>query len=535
MWLIAPVFVAGLLILINFLSYLSVSKIGTDAVSWFLPAKSILNGTGLPYLDYWDTKPTGLILFSALWMFIFGDTINSFRSLHLLMTTVVLFGMMRFYSKLFSKIIFNIVYIFSAIIFMSSLIQTQPLLIELFGLFFTTLAINILISEKIRIETKSFLVSFFFILGGQMKESYAILSISALPFALHVLIYKKEYFKKVIYWAFLGALLCLSILIMFLFLTKTMTSYLEVFRFIMNYNSPSKFYQSFEIPKSTFIYLQYTVQSFFLIFLTFFIYIKTKIGQFSFKKAIVNKKLKFDISLSFPEINNIHIIAIFYVIGACIGFYMQNKFGSHYNAQMVFPIMILISLPIYLLSESILFGTKIFKKNIFIRRIFTIVTILFITVLSFPKKAYFVGYNFKELNYEYTMFRLNTGNNPDMTVENEIINKTKPSDCIIHVYGWGVGTTYFYTDRKPCSRFFLVNLLPENFYEQYSNDLVKNPPAAIVYSLAGADIDNVKFENKVFNYSRVIKSCYVQDSLIPSLYLPKIDPDKLKDCIVKNR
>lgn len=388
-WYLPPIFVAVSMILINFLSYLSVSKIGTDAVSWFLPAKSIINGTGLPYLNYWDTKPIGLIIFSSLWIFLFGNAINSFRLLHLIMVTIVLFGMMRFYSKIFSKLVFNIIYIFSVVIFMSPLVQTQPLLIELFGLSFTTLAINVLISEKIRIETKSFWVSFLFVLGGQMKESYALLSISAIPFALHILMYKREYFKKVILWAFLGALLCLTALIMFLFLTGTITSYIEVFRFILKYNSPSKFYQSFEIPKSTFIYFQYTVRSFICIFLLFYLYIKTKIKHFNFKKMIVNNKLKFNIYLSFPEVKNIHVIAIFYVIGSCIGFYMQNKFGSHYNAQMVFPIMILISLPLYILSESVLSSTKMFKNKILLKYFFVVSTIITITVLTFPKKRIF--------------------------------------------------------------------------------------------------------------------------------------------------
>lgn len=131
------------------------------------------------------------------------------------------------------------------------------------------------------------------------------------------------------------------------------------------------------------------------------------------------------------------------------------------------------------------------------------------------------------------MYRTYLGNNPDMTIEKEIMKKTKPSDCIVHVYGWGVGTTYFYADRKPCSRFFLVNLLPDDFYEQYSSDLVTNPPAAIVYSLAGADIDNVRFEESVFDFPQVLKFCYKNDEIVPSLYLPKLNKKDLQKCITK--
>ena len=135
------IFVGLFFILFNLLYFANVSKIGTDAVSWFLPAKSILNGNGVPYQDYWDTKPNGLILFSTVWLSTFGESLGSFRFLHILLISTCVFGMLRVFYLAFPKTLYALFYSLSIIVFLSPRIQTQPLLIELFGLSFSVIAL----------------------------------------------------------------------------------------------------------------------------------------------------------------------------------------------------------------------------------------------------------------------------------------------------------------------------------------------------------------------------------------------------------
>src|SRR3990167_4993245 len=89
------------------------------------------------------------------------------------------------------------------------------------------------------------------------------------------------------------------------------------------------------------------------------------------------------------------------------------------------------------------------------------------------------------------------------------------------VYGWGVGKSYFYSNRKPCTRFFLANILPEKHNNEYRTSLINNPPAVIVYTLGGADLNTENFEKNVFNFTDVLKDCYQQDAKFTRTYWPK--------------
>lgn len=533
-WIIPPVLVAFLLIFFNLLSYLDASKIGTDAVSWFLPAKSVIKGTGVPYKDFWDTKPSGLILVSSFWLLIFGESINAFKFLHLILISICAFGMMRIYYLIFPRVLFAVLYILSIIVFMSPRIQTQLLLIELFGLSFALIALNILITKKWSAYRKAYFASLFFTLGGQMKESYALLILSMLPFVVHTAIFRKPELKKTILYSVLGILSCLLVLFAFIILTSTFSSYIEVLQFIMRFNSPSKIDYAIEFPKSTFVYLQYSIVQFLLAILAVYLFSKYKLGEIGLVNKKKNKTANLNLFAKLSIKNSTKSIVLFYALGSWIGFMMQNRFGSHYDAQMVFPVMLLISLPIYILSESIKKNLPRLNNSQVTRRILSLIITLIIAIALFPKKDYFIEYPFRELNIEYISYLISKGQNPDMSIENAIMKKTNPSGCIVHVYGWGVGTTYFYSNRKPCSRFFLVNLLPDTFYQEYKTTLINSPPSAIVYTLGGADIDNIRFENQVFNFKNVINNCYVNDGEVKDLYFPKVKGTELKSCLEKN-
>lgn len=531
--LILVLVVSSILISINFVHYSNVSKIGTDAVSWFLPAKAVLNGSGAPYSDYWDTKPSGLILFSVFWLATFGDDINSFRLLHLLLVSVCVFGIVRIYYLVLPRVYFLIVSLFSIIVFMSPRIQSQSLLIETFGLSFALIALNILLTEKIPLGKRSYFSALFFVLGGQMKESYAFMGLSMIPFVVHTYLANRREIINVIKSAFLGVITVLLTLALFLVFTKSIFSYPEVIQFILDYGSPAHVTQAIEFPKATYIYLQYKLVPLLSIILVSYVFLKVILVEIGIMMKS-NKSTKINLFVSFDHHKYKLAILFVYAVGAVIGFTMQNKFGSHYDAQMVFPIFVLITVPLLIISKSIRKVVSRYTSSEKLTNFVHVISLVAITLLIFPKKDYFIENKISLLKPKNFIFQWNIGNNADMSIENVIKKNTEVSDCIIHIYGWGVGTTYFYADRTPCSRFFLVNLMPPIFYEEYKTDLISRPPAAIVYTLGGADIDHKRFEDQVFDFTSVIKNCYKPDDELKDVFFPTLKGSELSECVKRN-
>ena len=110
------------------------------------------------------------------------------------------------------------------------------------------------------------------------------------------------------------------------------------------------------------------------------------------------------------------------------------------------------------------------------------------------------------------------------------MNNTKPLDCIDVQHGWNVGQQYYYSQRKPCTRFFLTNILPPERIPEYQAQLVDNPPAALVYITVLTDLDVDAFEQNIFNFSKVLESCFIQDDEFPTLYWPIFKGEKLRKC-----
>ncbi len=118
-----------------------------------------------------------------------------------------------------------------------------------------------------------------------------------------------------------------------------------------------------------------------------------------------------------------------------------------------------------------------------------------------------------------------------VALEKRIDQRLAPEDCITSVYGWGVGDAYYYSRRSSCSKHFLLNIMPKTDYQAYANALISNPPKAIVYTIEGADLDTSKFEREVFNFSRVLSACYIQDIDFPKLHWLSVPEEQAADCL----
>lgn len=83
--------------------------------------------------------------------------------------------------------------------------------------------------------------------------------------------------------------------------------------------------------------------------------------------------------------------------------------------------------------------------------------------------------------------------------------------CTINVYGWGVGSFYFYTNSKPRTRYFLPNIIPIDQVGEYQAEILNNPPRVINYGcleMNCSDLDVSKFGTYLFPYPNVLKTCY---------------------------
>ncbi len=91
-------------------------------------------------------------------------------------------------------------------------------------------------------------------------------------------------------------------------------------------------------------------------------------------------------------------------------------------------------------------------------------------------------------------------------------NLNLPSNaCIQNAYGWMSGGAYLYTGIKPCSRYFLLNLIIKDSLRlnEFKWNMVSHPPSAIIYDNSDADLDWQEFEHNFFDYSKILKNCYL--------------------------
>jgi hypothetical protein len=90
--------------------------------------------------------------------------------------------------------------------------------------------------------------------------------------------------------------------------------------------------------------------------------------------------------------------------------------------------------------------------------------------------------------------------------------KVPVARCLQVAYGWESGAYYYYSNTRPCSKYFLSPLIVGS--NRLTNNLVlelaKNPPSEIIYNPEGAGLNVSDFESAVFPYSRVLENCFYQ-------------------------
>ena len=86
-----------------------------------------------------------------------------------------------------------------------------------------------------------------------------------------------------------------------------------------------------------------------------------------------------------------------------------------------------------------------------------------------------------------------------------------PESCIQNAYGWNSGAANFHTGYRPCSKYFLLNLIiaDKKRLLEFKADMISSAPRAIIYEIdSGPDLNWKIFEKEVFPYQTILQICY---------------------------
>jgi hypothetical protein len=188
------------------------------------------------------------------------------------------------------------------------------------------------------------------------------------------------------------------------------------------------------------------------------------------------------------------------------------RFSSHYAISSLLGIFLCI-------VSAISFLTRFLRSKQFLRKRFMHIPILLIFLLapSFETIRIFTAtFNNISVSGIATQFSRITSRQPSLNELKavEIIRLSPPDfQCTVNVYGWDSGSFYLYSKSKPCTKYFLPNLVvSDQMAIEYRKDIEQNPPRVINYGcldyLTCSDLDIIEFEIVVFPYAKVISSCY---------------------------
>ncbi len=528
--------IAGILVCIliglNTLHSANLTMVDGDTASHVLMAVAPFKGLGSPYKNIWDIDPPGLYIFLGIWTEIFGLSILGFKVLQILLLLAIGLSTVLIYRRvLFHNYVLLITFLSLAVLF-SPYLFTIFLPSELIGLMFSVLGLMVLFYVS-SIQYKLFFSVFLFFMSGQMKDPFSFTIFSIIPFFIYYSFFKKKAIISIIS-TIVGFISGFALIYIYLILLHASNAYWQVLEYKANAfgvfdieRLVNNYLATIQTAQDIIIYFQFV--NLFLIFILIAIFFsvlsKTRNLKISSKKNIYN----LNININFTERSLYRLTIICYVIGSFIGFTEADNFGSHYLIQVVLPLYFLFGIIISLIIENLRYGFPIFRTNLFFLLIFipSLIVVL-------PKSAYIKSYKLDTLSPSYFLSQFFTAERyHNLSLEEYLDNKTGINSCILNVYGWGSGDIYLYADRKPCTRFFLPNIVSQDWQmKEYRISLINHPPRAIIYNTAASDMNVDRFEKNVINISKIIKGCYLEDKTFNNLFLPNRQIN-LRRCINK--
>jgi hypothetical protein len=506
----------------------SLNRVAGDAASHLLLAVSPILKIGSPYKDFWEIKPPVWPLVIYLWSNLFGFGILSVRIINIIVAAIVVFLTWLVYKKVFPTPVFEIIFFFTIIIVLSPILHTFLLPTEFLGLALSMGALLVLIGSK-KDFPKFYFSGILFFIASQTKEPFMFTVLAVLPVFFESLL-KKGFRGLVgnITQFLLGIFTCFAGIYIYLAGLGSVGAYIEIFKYKQIFfpftfeRLSSNFLPGFYAAERTFTEFSHGF-SLLIILAVFVFYLVNK-----FKKTLIFKQSGSRLTLKSVIVSDpekiIKYSVLFYAIGSFLGFGLGGSFSTHYLIQVVIPFYIIYG---FLFSYLFNNASYLFKKS---KLYFYAVLVLigFSVVILMPKRPYFSRYLPKTTNFSMT--------DNISGLERRITELTTKDQCVLSVYGWGVSENYLYSERRPCTRFFLANIVLQDWQKkEYAKDIMENPPTIIAYQTSGADMNIQKFESEVINISKIIKNCYVQDTVENTIFIPKTkNIGGLQNCVKAN-
>lgn len=526
------------LAILNFLYYSPFGLLGNDTIAWILAGVGPILKIGVAYKDYWDRMPPGLALIVFLWAKTVGYSDFSFQILHF----VSLLALIPLFYLVFRKINFSLIVLPAAIssllISFAPALVSFPLTSEQLGLFFALLGLVMLLYKKDNFIF-IFLGSFSLFLASQMKDPFGASIICLIPLFIYYFVTNKG-LKKAIAYSLGGVLSGLLVMATYLLYLGNLKEYLE----ILNYkNSAFEISNLHRLFSYLYILPRDIINSLFQYIILFpaipiVVFSMILADKIFIKKDIILRISPSSLTLinkskeifNLKKITDLAII-LFYIFGSYLGLAFQGDLSSHRLIQIALPstllitsILLLITKPLHAILYRIIPRERLssFLSN---------TAILFMVFLfTFPRTDIIFSYKFESLSQklqDFTLVREHESNVFDF-----IKNQTNPQDCIVYYHAWAVEQAYYYSQRKPCTKFIKPQLIMAypKYLKEAREELRNNPPKLIYYKADPFIVDIDRFQSEVLNFDKLIERCY-QKTNYQLIYLPKEkDEEKFRRC-----
>ena len=466
------------------------------------------NNLGSPYNDYFINRPPGAFVFIQLWAKVFGYKLQSWvilESILLLSISLLLYSVFNFLIPKFVSAISAFLALF-ILLFSGTLSMFLPL--EIIGVFIVLLATRTLIFDSSSLQRN---IVFFALLifAASVREQYVIVFVLMY---LSVAISKARERKllRATQACLLGVLLTGSVLCLHFLRHSNFGSFVSVFKDEFNSEKhPLKNYFGWTIDAISFhsntsfsslvfkpqLHMYIICIAFFCSLFSIFVFLKNSPSNSRMFAPFI--------------VGTTGLLLIASVSWQSSGF----RFSSHYAISSLLGIFLCTVSLISLLIRFVRFKFDLHKQWAYI----PLALLLLLAPSAETIDLFRITFNKTSAFTPASQFSRFTNDQPSLNELKtaEIIQRSSIDfRCSISVYGWGSGSFYLYSKSKPCTKYFLPNLVaPKRMALDYRSEIEQNPPRVINYGclevLSCSDLDISEFETIVFPYSKVIADCYL--------------------------
>jgi len=514
-------FIALVSIAVFELGYRSHTRMGHDFISYVLPARAAQNGNGFAYSDYYINRPPTIFIFLENWGKIFGFELWSWVALETILLCIVLSTTQTIFVKILSEKLSLLISILMIISILFSGIFSMFLPSELIGISLLLFGLKVLAHDTASLLRVTISFALFALAAGVREQFtlYVILS----GFTVIILQPTLRRAAITLFGVVSGVIGTTTANLVWLYRLGNTAEFFEVFKnqfenerhSILNYPR----WHLRTISETHKLLLNSGVQKFFTPML---IILFLMIGLLIIK--------------NFREFKTQFLIfsSGFSLIGTVTWQSSGHRFHGHYAIISLFG-LVLCSVGMISIIEEL----PLIARRISLQKGLLAISLLLITpsqdsihsLLNSAKNA-----QISNLKDVFKSERQLQTSEEKYTLK---ILSESPANfkCTQSIYGWATGSFYFYTNSKPCTRFFIPNLVPLNRISEYKTEILKNPPRVIRYgcldTLTCSDLDVLSFEKRVFPYQDVLKACYKR-AMFEDSYL-KSDVEGLYESLYAKR